>query len=121
VAVRAETEVLDSLTGVLGTTEDQGVAASGSTESKLIEGDSLTAGSKDASTGGGSEAERSDGELGADQHAVVVGDGADNDDGALVILGDVGCNAGEGDGRAVGLRHKQAAEDDLVEVGVGAT
>lgn len=119
-AVRAKTEVLDGLTGVLGTTEDQSVAASGSTESKLIEGDGLTTGSEDASSGGSGEAEGSDGELGADQHAVVVGDGADNNDGALVILGEVGCNAREGDGRAVGLGHKQAAEDNLVEVGISA-
>ena len=117
-----EAEVLDGLTGVLGTAEDQGVGTSGGTGGQLIEGDGLTTGSDDASAGGGGEAEGSDGELGAHEHAVVVGDGTDNDDGALLALGvGVGGDAGEGDGRAVDLGHKQAAEHDLVEAGVSAT
>jgi len=74
-------KVLDSLTGVLGTTEQEGVATSGGTESKLIESQSFTTGSKDASTGSGSESERSDAELGNRKQTVVIGDGADNNDG----------------------------------------
>lgn len=121
VAVRAKTEVLDGLTGVLGSTEDQGVGTSRGTEGQLVEGDGLTTGSKDASTGGSGEAEGSDGELGEGEHAVVVGDGADNNDGALLVLGGVADNAGERNRGTVDLGHKQAAEDDLVEVGVGTT
>jgi len=121
VAVGAETEVPDGLTGVLGSTENQGVGTSGGTEGQLVEGDGLTTGSKDASTGGSGEAEGSDGDLGEGEHAVVVGDGADNNDGALLILGGVANNAGERNRRTVNLGHKQAAEDDLVEVGVGTT
>jgi len=121
VGVGAETEVPDGLTGVLGSTENQGVGTSGGTEGQLVEGDGLTTGSKDASTGGSGEAEGSDGDLGEGEHAVVVGDGADNNDGALLILGGVANNAGERNRRTVNLGHKQAAEDDLVEVGVGTT
>lgn len=120
-AVGTEAEVLHGLTGVLGSTEDQSVGTSGGTEGQLVEGDGLTTGSNDASTGGSGEAEGSDGELGEGEHAVVVGDGADNDDGALLVLGGVANNAGKRNRGTVNLGHKQAAEDDLVEVGVGAT
>lgn len=116
----AETEVLDGLTAVLGTTEDQGVAASGGTESKLVQGDGLTTGGDNAGTGGSGEAESSDGHLGAGEEAVVVSDGTDNDDGALLaLLVDVGNNAGQRDGGAVDLGHKESAEDNLVEGRVG--
>ena len=122
VLVRSHAEVLEGLTGVLGTTEDEGVGTSGSAEGELVEGDGLTAGSEDAGTGGGGEAEGSDGELGELEQAVVVGDGADNNDGALLaLLVGVGDNARQRHGRAVDLRHEQAAKNDLVERGVGTT
>ena len=112
-------EVLESLAGVLGTAEDQGVAASGRTESKLVQGDGLTAGGDDASTGGGGESESGHGELRELQEAVVVGDGADNDDGALLLLGDVRGDSRQGHRRAVHLGHKEASEDNLVEGRIG--
>lgn len=118
-AVGAETEVLDGLTGVLGAAEQQGVAAGGGAEGKLVEGDGLAAGGSQTGTGGGGESQGGDGHLGDRQETVVVGDGADNNDGALLILLDVGRNAGQGDGRAVDAGREQAAEDDLVEVGIG--
>ena len=120
-AVGTEAEVLDGLTGVLGTTEDQGVAASGGTESKLVQGDGLAAGSGDAGTGGGGESQSGDSDLGELEESVVVGDGADNDDGSLLtLLVDVAHDAGEGDGRAVDLGHEKTAKDDLVEGSVSS-
>jgi hypothetical protein len=120
VAVGTEAEVLDGLAAVLGATEDQGVAASGGTESELIEGDGLTTGSDDASTGGGSEAESGDGGLREGQESVVVGDGANNDDDALLLLlADVADDAGQRHGRTVDLGHEQALEHDLVEGRLG--
>lgn len=59
-----ETEVLDGLAGVLGATEEEGVGTGGGAEGDLIDGQSLTTGSDDASTGGRGEAEGSDGKLG---------------------------------------------------------
>lgn len=118
--VRTEAEVLEGLTAVLGSTEDQGVAAGRSTESKLIQGDGLTTGSDNAGTGGGSEAEGGNGGLGEGQETVVIGDGADDDDGALLLLADVGNNAGEGNGRAVDLGHEKSSENNLVEGGIGS-
>lgn len=116
-----ETEVLESLTGVLGTTEDQGVAASGGTESKLVQGDGLTTGGDDASTGSRSESQGSDGGLGELQEAVVVGDGGDNDDGSLLaLLVNVGHNAGQRNGGSVDLGREETSENDLVEGRVGS-
>ena len=118
--VGTEAEVANGLAGVLGTAEDQGVAASGGTQSKLVEGDGLTSGGDNASAGGSGEAESGDGELGEVQQALVVGDGTDNNDGALVVLGGVGDNARQRHRGTVDLGHKQAAEHDLVEAAVGA-
>jgi len=119
VAVGTEAEVADGLTGVLGTTEDQGVGTSGGTEGQLVEGDGLTTGGQDAGTGGGGEAQSSHGDLGELEETVVVGDGAHNNNGALLVLGDVGNDAGQRDRGTVDLGHKKAAQDDLVEGRVG--
>jgi len=120
VLVGAHAEVLDSFAGILGATEDQGVAASGGTQGQLVQGDGLTAGGDDASAGGGGESQSGDVGLGEGQEAVVISDGTDDDDGALLALLDVGDNAGQGDGRAVDLGHEQPAEHNLVEGGVGS-
>lgn len=113
------TEVLDGLTGVLGSTEEEGVGTSGGLEGELVEGEGLATGSDDAGTGSGGEAEGRNVDVGDLEEAVVVGDGANNDDSALLTLLDVRGDARERDGRAVDAGHKQSAEDNLVEVGVG--
>lgn len=117
----AHAEVLDSLTGVLGTTEQQGVAASRRTQSELIEGQGLTAGCDNASTGSGSESESSDAQLGDRQETVVIGDSGNDDDGlAILILGDVVHDARQRDRGSVDAGHEQTAKDDLVEGRVGS-
>jgi hypothetical protein len=77
VGVGTETEMLNGLTGVLGSTEEEGVGSSGEAGSNLVDGEALTTGLLDAGTGRGGEAESSNGELGDFEHAVVVSDGAD--------------------------------------------
>lgn len=62
--MRAETEMLDSLTSVLGATEEESVGAGRGPGGNLINGENLTTGLLDASTGGGGEAESGDRELG---------------------------------------------------------
>lgn len=117
----AETEVLESLTGVLGATEKEGVGTSGLLESELVKGDGLAASSGDAGTGGGGEAESRNVHLGDDKETVVIGDGANNDDGLLLVaVLDIGGNAREGHGGAVDAGHEQAAEDNLVEGSISA-
>lgn len=123
VGVGTEAEVLDGLTGVLGSTEEEGVGSSGGAGGNLIDGEALTAGLLNASAGGGGEAESRNGELGKLEETVVVSDGADlisisdvpsmhyawasyNDDGlALVCLGRVLVGGGRDDlGQADGCR-----------------
>jgi len=121
VLVGAKAEVLEGLTGVLGATEEEGVGASGLLESELVESDGLAAGGLDAGTGSGGEAEGRNVDLGDGQETVVIGDGADNNDGLLLVaVLEVGGNARERDGRAVDAAHEEAAQDDLVEGRVGA-
>lgn len=125
VGVRTEAEVLDGLTGVLGTAEEDGVGASGGAHGELIDGEALTTGGQDAGTGSCGETEGRNGELGNAQETVVVSDGANNDDGLArlllggVLVGDLTGDARDGHGWAVDLAHHQAAEDDSVELGVG--
>lgn len=123
--VGTEAEVLDGLTGVLGTAEEDGVGASGGAHGELIDGEALTASGKDASAGGCGEAESSDRQLGDGEETVVIGDSGDDDDGlALGLLGGVLVGSSSDDarnahGRAVDLAHHQTTEDGLVELGVG--
>jgi len=120
VLVGAVAEVLEGLTGVLGATEKEGVGTSGGLEGELVEGEGLAAGSDDSGTGGGGEAEGRDVDLGNLGETVVVGHGTDNDDGALLIILDVGGDAGDGNGGSVDAGHEESAENNLVEVGVGS-
>jgi hypothetical protein len=77
VGVGTEAEVLDALTGVLGSTEEEGVGSSGVAGSDLVDGEGLTAGLQDARAGRRSEAHRGDGELGELKETVVISDRAD--------------------------------------------
>lgn len=119
--MRAKAEVLEGLARVLGPAEEDGVGASGLLESELIEGDGLAAGGNDAGAGSGGEAQSGDLDLGDDQKAVVIGDGADDDHRLLLVaVLEVGRNAGQRDGGAVDAAHEQAAEDHLVEGRISA-
>jgi hypothetical protein len=144
VLVGTHAEMLDGLTSVLGTTEKKGVGTGGEAGSNLVDGEDLTAGLLDAGTGGGSEAESRNGELGEVEETVVVGDGA-NDDNGLALVGLRGVLVGSGrddlgqadrystvspsaivhvvSGRLTGtvhLGHHKTAKDNLVEGRVGS-
>lgn len=69
--------MLEGLAGVLGSTEEEGVGTGGGAGGDLVDGQGLAAGLDDACAGRRGEAERSDGELGELEEAVVVSDGAD--------------------------------------------
>jgi len=114
--VGTKAKVLDGLSGVLGSSEEEGVASGRSTESQLIESQDFSTSSDDARTGSSSEAESRNAELGDGQETVVIGDGANNNDGLVVrLLRGVRNDSGDRDRGSVDARHKQAAEDDLVE------
>jgi hypothetical protein len=121
VLMRTHTEMLDGLTGVLGTTEDDGVGTSGCTESKLIEGEDFTTSLQDASSGSLGETESSNGKLGDFQKTGVISDGTDNNNGLSFLALGVANNAGDGNRGTVDAGHKKTLKNDLVEVGVSAT
>lgn len=111
--------MLDSLSGVLWSSKEKSVASGWGSEGQLIDGQGLTTGSKDASTGSGSEAESRNTELGNLQQSVVIGDGTNNDDGSLLLLASVCDESRDRDWWSVDAGHKQSAKDDLVEGRVG--
>lgn len=98
VLVGAHAEVLDGLTRVLGTTEEESVGTGGVAGGNLVDGEDLTAGLLNAGTSRGSEAESGNGELGELEETVVVSDSANDDNGlALVSLGGVLVGGGRDD------------------------
>ena len=120
VLVGTEAKVLDGLTGVLGSSEEQGVASGRGSESQLVQGQDLSSSSLDAGPSSSSEAEGRNTELGNGQEAVVISDSPDDHNGLVVgLLGCVGDNARNGDRWSVDTGHKKAAEDDLVEGRLG--
>jgi hypothetical protein len=64
VGVRAETEMLDGLTGVAGATEEHRVGASGSAGGDLVNGQDLAASLLDTGARRGGKADGRNGELG---------------------------------------------------------
>lgn len=128
VVVGAHVEVLHGLARVLGTAEEDGVAALGRTQGELVEGQALAAGSQDPGTGGLGEAQSGDRQLGQLQETVVIGDATDDDDrlGRLATGRDTTAvlrqvyQARHADRRTVDLGHEQTAQDDLVEARVSA-
>jgi hypothetical protein len=119
VLVGTKAEVLNGFTRVLRTAKEKRVLSSGRTKSELVESDGLSTSGNNAGASRGSEPERGNGALGDLKEAIVIGDGANNNDYfALAIILGVGNNAGERDGRAVGAREKETAKDNLVERGI---
>jgi hypothetical protein len=78
-------EMTDGLSGLHGPSEKYGVLALGGAKSELVEGDTLSTGLDDSSSGSLGEAKSSNGQRGDLQQTGVVGD-ATNDDSNLAIL-----------------------------------
>lgn len=108
--------MLNSLSGILWSSEEKSVASSRSTKSQLIESQDLPSSSKNACAGSGCESQSCNAQLGYGQKTVVIGDSADNDNSLVVgLLGDIADDSGDGDGGSVDTGHKESAENDLVE------
>ncbi|KAL4903747.1 hypothetical protein BDW74DRAFT_39093 [Aspergillus multicolor] len=117
VLVGTEAEVLHGLSGVLGSTEEEGVGSGRGAKSELVQSKSLTTGLLNTGSGSRSEAQGGHRKLGNSEETVVIGNGADDDDGlALVRLGHVGSDAGKRHRGAVDAGHEKAAQHNLVEV-----
>jgi hypothetical protein len=127
VLVRTETEVLDSLAGVLGSSQQNNIASSRVSQSQLVQSQSLTTSLLDPGTGSSGESECGNVQFGDCEETVVICNGSDNSNCLVLVslLGGLGLclgdNARNRDGRTVDARLKKALKNDLVEVGVGAT
>lgn len=120
-AVWAKTEVLNSLTRVLWSSEEEGVASGWCSQGQLIQSKDLSTSGQDTSASSGGEAESSNAELWDGQKTVVIGNSSNDNDGLVVgLLRRVSNDSGERHRWPVDLRHEQAAEDDLVEGRLGA-
>ncbi|MCV2423817.1 hypothetical protein LNV47_24860, partial [Paucibacter sp. DJ4R-1] len=121
VFVGTHAKVLDSLPGVALAAEQDGVRTSGRLEGELVKGHDLSTGIQDAFASRTSETESGDSEFGDSQQPVVISHRGNSDDNLLVQIrvrrGLLG-NSGEGNGGLVNFREEEAAEDDLVELGI---
>jgi len=116
VLVGSETEMLNSLSGILWSSEEKSVASCRSTESQLIESQDLTSSSKNACAGSSCESQSCNAKLGDGQKTIVICDSANDDDSLVVgLLRGVADDSGDGDGGSVDTGHKESAEDNLVE------
>lgn len=107
--VRSKAKVLNSLSSVLGSSEEERVASGRSSQSQLIQSQSLSTSSEDARTSSCSEAKCGNAELGNSQKTVVIGDCANNDNGLVVgLLGGVHNNSGDRDWRSVDAGHEES-------------
>jgi len=95
VAVGSKTEMLESFSGVLWSSEEESVASGWCSESQLIQCQYFSTSGKDAGTSGCSESESSDAELGYRKKTVVIGNCTNNHDGSLLFLLSLGNNAGD--------------------------
>lgn len=121
--VGAESEVPVNLSGVLGSSEEDGVASLWCTERELVERQALSSCSLDPLLCRLCEPECGNRELLLQvDEPDIVRDGADDDDGVLAGVGftvsDLARDARYADGWTVGLAHKKALEDDPVELAV---
>ena len=117
--------MLDGITSVATSTDEDGVGTSRALEGELVEGHDLTTGSSNAGAGGGGDTEGADLEALGDHDAGIISDGA-NDDNNLVVLVVlvvalvVAGKEVEGHDGAVDAGHHKTLEHDLVEGSAGA-
>lgn len=114
--------MLDGLPSILAPPQQQTPGPLGASHRQLINRQTLPPGLQNPSAGSGGEAQRGHGELGHGEQARVVGDGADDDEGARGVgcVGGVAGEFGEGEGRAVDPGHVETVQEDPVEVAVRA-
>lgn len=121
--VRTETKVSNGLSGVSWTSDKDGVLTLRSSQSQLVQGDSLTTSLQDSSLGTSSESQSGDSGLWGLQQSEVVGNGTNDNDGLLsstLLLQNL-VDSGKGNWRSVDLGKEQRSQDDLVERRVSTT
>lgn len=108
----AVTEVTNSLTSTLATTEKNSVATLGGSEGELIKGKAFTTGLCDAGSGISSEFQGTDGELWDFKKSNIVGNSSDNDSSLSIFSFHVASQSRNGDWGLVKARHAQSLGDN---------
>lgn len=120
-AMGPKAEVLHCLSGILRSTEEKGVRSSRCPQGELVQSQRLTASLLDSGPSSSGKTKSSDGQFRDRKKAVVIRNRTDDDNGfALLRLSDVRGNTRQGNGRAIDSRHKEAPENDFVEIGLRA-
>ncbi len=114
-------KVSNRLASGLSASEEDSVGSLGGSEGQLIKSYALAAGSGDAGSGGLSESESSDLELGDLQETDVVGDGANNHSGLASLAVHVAGNASNGQRRVVDAGHSDSLQDGVSELGISSS
>jgi hypothetical protein len=121
VLVWAKSEMLYSLSGILGSSQQQGVASCRSSQCKLIQSQNFSTSSQNPGTCSSSESERGHTKLGNCEKTVVICNRADNNNGLVVrLLGSVRHDSRQRYRRPVDARHKEATKDNFVERRISA-
>jgi len=101
VFVWSKPEMLDAFSRVLWSSQEKRVGTGRGAEGQLVEGDGLTTSGNDPSACSSGKSEGGDGDLRNVVKTGIIGDGADDNDGLVgrlgVFVGDLFCDAGEGD------------------------
>jgi len=111
--------VLDGITAVSWSLQEERVLAQWSLLSELVEADDFSASFEDALAGRLGDAESGQLHLGHGLESGIVGNGTDNDDGLALLH--VGAESGERQRWSVGSAHEETLEEDLVELGVSSS
>lgn len=118
-----EPKMLHGLPRILWSSKQHAVTSSGGSQCQLINRQALSARFLDSRACRRGKTQSGNGEFRYFEQTVVIGDGADYDEG-FGILGrvrGVSSQTGKGDGGTIDAGGEEAAEEDLVERGVGAT
>lgn len=120
---RSLTEVLAGSTSGASALEQKGVLAGGRTQSQLIEGQDLTASLQDTLASRLGDMQGAQRQLGHHQEAGIVGNGANNNNSRLRLLGGLeeASNALQRHWWPIGFAHKQTLQNDAVKLLVCTT
>jgi hypothetical protein len=105
---------------VFGSSDQESVRSGWGGHNKLIEGEALSSGLDNSSSGGLGESEGSDGHLWDLVESVIVSDGGDSDDDLILSLKELS-NLGDGDWWSVDSGGDESSQDGLAETGVGSS
>ena len=116
-------EVTDSFAGFTGTRKKDAVLTLWRLQSELIEGHDLATSLEDSGASLLSDVQSADSDLWDLEETNVIGDGAADDSGLVLtaLILHLAGKAGQGHWWTVNLAHEETSQNDLIELGSGAS